>query len=69
MSSNHLSLQELETHRQRLNQQTEDDQLALNAGQLSKSEAIKRSVYRDFEQRWLEMEALLLQSNTLTTHP
>ncbi|MCB0168667.1 MAG: hypothetical protein KDI79_30855 [Anaerolineae bacterium] len=62
-----LSLQEVEDRRQRLNQEFRDDQLALDAGFLDKSEAIKRSVYREFEQRWLEMEALLLRSNTIAT--
>ena len=67
MSTNYLSLQELETHQQRLNQEIQEDRLAIDAGRLSESEAIKRSVYRDFEQRWLEMETILLNSNTFAT--
>ncbi|HRV95833.1 MAG TPA: hypothetical protein P5526_27005 [Anaerolineae bacterium] len=67
MLANSLSLQEVEDRRQRLTQELRDDQVALNAGFLDKSEAIKRSVYREFEQRWLEMEALLLQSNSIAT--
>lgn len=67
MSTNYLSLQELETHRQRLNQEIQEDQLAIDSGNLSESEAIQRSVYREFEQKWLEMEALLLNSNSFAT--
>ncbi|MCB9077144.1 MAG: hypothetical protein H6631_06105 [Anaerolineaceae bacterium] len=67
MLANSLSLQEVEDRRQRLNQELRDDQLALDAGFLDKSEAVKRSVYREFEQRWLEMEALLLRSSSITT--
>lgn len=67
MLANSLSLQEVEDRRQRLNQELRDDQMALNAGFLDKSEAVKRSVYREFEQRWLEMEALLLQSNSIAS--
>ena len=67
MLANSLSLQEVEDRRQRLTQELRDDQVALNAGFLDKSEAIKRSVYREFEQRWLEMEVLFLQSNSIAT--
>ena len=67
MLANSLSLQDVEDRRQRLNQELRDDQVALDAGFLDKSEAVKRSVYREFEQRWLEMEALLLRSNSIAT--
>lgn len=67
MSQKTLTLQEVELRQSRIDQQHHEDRMALSTGHLEQSEAVRRTVYREFEQRWLEMEALLLESNTFTT--
>jgi hypothetical protein len=59
-----LSLQELETRRRELDQETQNDLLALRLGLIKQSDLIERNLNREFEQRWLEMEALLLNNPT-----
>lgn len=58
-----LTLDEVNARQQCLNQESMKDEQALRVGHIDKSEAIARSVNREFEQRWLEMEAILLKSN------
>jgi hypothetical protein len=57
-----LTRQELETRQRQLEQETQTDQRAVQMGLLDKPELLERVLYREFEQRWLEMEALLLKN-------
>jgi hypothetical protein len=59
-----LTIQEVEGRRQQLDQEAHADEVALLMGVVEKAEVIERNLYREFEQRWLEMEALLLKSST-----
>jgi len=59
-----LTLQELETRRRQLDQEIQNDLLALQLDLIKQSDLIERNLYREFEQRWLEMEALLLNNPT-----
>jgi hypothetical protein len=59
-----LTLQEVEARQRQLDRETQADEAALLLGLMEKAEIIERNIQREFEQRWLEMEALLLKSNT-----
>lgn len=61
MANEELTLLEIEQRLQRLKQEELNDQAAVRAGQIRKDLAIERSIHRQAEQRWLEMEAMLLK--------
>jgi hypothetical protein len=60
MTNGDLTLQEIEQRLQTLAQEECNDEVALREGKIEHGLAVERSVYRQAEKRWLEMEALLL---------
>jgi hypothetical protein len=56
-----LTLQEIETRQQQLAEENQADRIALVLGLMDRSEVTERTLRREMEQRWLEMEALLLK--------
>lgn len=68
MWTTQLTIKDVEARQRQLQQETQIDQAAVTAGKLDAVEALQRSVQREFEQRWLEMEALLLNSKLPTWH-
>lgn len=68
MWTTQLTLKDVEARQRQLQQETQIDQAAVTTGHLDAVEAVQRSVEREFEQRWLEMEALLLNSQAPTWH-
>jgi hypothetical protein len=66
MADKILTLQEIETRRQQLAEESKADKIALIMGLMAKSEVVERAVRRDAEQRWLEMESFLLRSSKTT---
>jgi hypothetical protein len=56
-----LTLQEIETRQQQLAEENQADRIALVLGLMDRSEVTERTIRREMEQRWLEMEALLLK--------
>lgn len=63
MADKILTLQEIETRRQQLVEESRADKIALIMGLIQKTEVVERAVRRDAEQRWLEMESFLLRSS------
>ena len=57
-----LTLQEIEYRQQQLEEELQEDELAVLMGFMGKPEMIERTVRREVERRWLHMEALLLRS-------
>ena len=57
-----LTLQEIEYRQQQLEEELQEDELAVLMGFMGKPEMIERTVRREVERRWLQMEALLLRS-------
>jgi hypothetical protein len=62
MANEELTLLEIEQRLQCLKQEELNDQAAVRAGHIRKDHAIERSIHRQAEQRWLEMEAMLLKA-------
>lgn len=62
MRERELTLQEIEFRQQQLDQELQEDELAVLMGLMGKPEMIERTVRREVERRWLQMEALLLRS-------
>ena len=62
MREKELTLQEIEFRQQQLDQELREDELAVLMGLMGKPEMIERTVRREVERRWLQMEALLLRS-------
>ena len=62
MREKELTLQEIEFRQQQLDEELQEDELAVLMGLMGKPEMIERTVRREVERRWLQMEALLLRS-------
>lgn len=62
MREKEITLQEIEFRQQQLDQELREDELAVLMGLMGKPEMIERTVRREVERRWLQMEALLLRS-------
>lgn len=65
MQTHRITLQQVKARQQALRRENRDDEIAVAAGRLDKAKAVERAVRRASEQRWLEMEALLLKSEVL----
>jgi hypothetical protein len=66
MTDRKLTLEEVEMRQRQLDHEAQEDAIALFNGNLEKAQAIERDVYRQFERRWLEMEALLLKPEKMS---
>lgn len=58
-----LTLAEIQKRRQQLSHEADQDAQAIQSGRLDADTAIRRNVYREAEQRWLEMELLFLEQS------
>jgi|GEM_PF-3457822 len=62
MREKDFTLQEIEFRQEQLAQELQEDELAVLMGLMGKPEMVERTVRREVERRWLQMEALLLRS-------
>lgn len=62
MRGKELTLLEIEFREQQLEQELQEDELAVLMGLMGRPEMVERTVRREVERRWLQMEALLLRS-------
>jgi len=62
MRDKELTLQEIEFRQQQLDEELQEDEFAVLMGLMGKPEMLERTVRREVERRWLQMEALLLRS-------
>ena len=62
MREKELTLQEIEFRQQQLEEELQEDELAVLMGLMGKPEMLERTVRREVERRWLQMEALILRS-------
>ena len=63
MKQKQLTLQEIKVRQQQLEQESQEDEMALLMGVMGKPEIIERQVRREVELRWLQMEALLARNS------
>lgn len=62
MREKELTLREIEFRQQQLDHELQEDELAVLMGLMGRPEMVERTVRREVERRWLQMEALLLRS-------
>ena len=62
MREKDFTLQEIEFRQEQLEQELQEDEFAVLMGLMGKPEMVERTVRREVERRWLQMEALLLRS-------